>query len=131
MVDNFERKCVELFGDCPLDIYDIAVAKSFSYSEKDLILEAARKHYQREQHNFFEALCNWKNGNKLQISCEEAEKRNRYFNNAKMIVDEEFSTMADSPVNWMAFPNNDPTICYYIGVPVDDELCVWAEQYNK
>lgn len=48
-----------------------------------------------------------------------------------MIVDDVISTMADSLVNWMAFPNDDPTICYYIGVPFDDELCVWAEQYNK
>lgn len=57
MADKFERKCVELFGDCPLNIHDIAAAKSLNYSEKELILEAARKHYLREQHNFFEALC--------------------------------------------------------------------------
>lgn len=130
MVDKFERKCVELFGECPLDIHDIVAANS-GYSEKELILEAARKYYLREQHNFFEALCEWKNGNKLQISREEAEKRNRYFENAKMIVDEASSTIVDSLVNWMAFPNDDPTICYYIGIPFDDELCVWAKQYNK
>mgnify|MGYP000723011136 CR=1 FL=1 len=30
MADKFERKCVELFGDCPLNIHDIAAAKSLN-----------------------------------------------------------------------------------------------------
>ena len=39
MVDKFERKCVELFGECHLDIHDIVAANSIRY--KELILEAA------------------------------------------------------------------------------------------
>jgi len=130
MVENFERKCVELFGECPLNIHDIAAAKSFNYSEEDMLFEAARKYYLSEQHKFFDALYEWKNGNKLQILREEAERRNCHFKNAQMIVDQRVSTVADSPVNWMSFPNDDPTICYYVGVPLDGELCVWASQYK-
>lgn len=130
MVDRIERKCIELFGYCPLNIYDIAAGKDFGYSETNLLYEAARKHYTSEQHNFYTALCDWKDGRKMQITKEEAEERNHYFNNAKAIIDEIVLTSADTPVNWMAFPNDDPTICYYIGLPLDDELCVWAEQYK-
>ena len=130
MLEKIERKCVELFGYCPLNIHDIAAGTAQGYTEKDFFYEAARKHYASEQHNFFTALNEWKDGRKMPITKEEAEKRNHYFNNAQAIIDEKDSVSMDTPVNWMAFPNDDPTICYYIGLPLDDELCVWAEQYK-
>ena len=125
--------CLYIYSNnryCPLNIHDIAVGKAFGYSETDLLYEAARKHYISEQHKFFTALCDWKDGKKIQITKEKADKRNRYFKKAQALVDEKISLSADSPVNWMAFPNDDPTICYYIGLPLDDELCVWAEHYK-
>ena len=130
MVEIFERKCVELFGKCPLNIHDIQAANSLGYSEEDLLFEAAKKHYLKEQRKFFEALYDWKDGNKLEISCEEAKKKNSYFYNAKMIVEKRVSTITDTIVNWMSFPNNDPTICHYMGLPLDHDLCVWASQYK-
>lgn len=130
MTGNFERKCVKLFGYCPLNIHDLVASKVFEYSETDLLYEAAKKYCINEQRKFFTALCDWKNGKKMQLTQEEAEKRNRYFMNAQAIMDEKNSLSADRPVDWMAFPNDDPTICYYIGLPLDDELCLWAEQYK-
>lgn len=130
MVKKFERKCVELFGECPLNIHDIQAANSLGYSEEDLLFEAAKKHYFKEQRKFYEALYDWRNGNKLDICREEAEKRNAFFENAKMIVEKRVSTVTDTIVNWMSFPNNDPTICYYMGLPLDHDLCVWASQYK-
>lgn len=124
MTEKFERKCIELFGYCPLSIGYIASIKTLGYSETDLLYEAARKHYLIEQYNFLTALWDWKDGKKMQITKEEAEKRNHYFNNAKVLVDEKFSLSTDTPVDWMDFPNDDPTICYYLGLPLDYELCV-------
>lgn len=129
MVDNFERKCTDLFGECPLNIHEISAGESLDFSEKELFFVAARKYYLNEQHAFFKALCDWKDGNKMELNQEEAERRNHHFNNAKMIIDEMFSTAADTLVDWTAFSRDDPTICYYIGLPLDDELCVWAENY--
>ena len=129
MVDNFERKCTNLLGECPLNIHEITTAESLKFSEKQFFFVAAGKHYLKEQHAFFKALCDWKDGNKMELNQEEAERRNHYFNNAKMIYAEMFSTAADTLVDWTAFPRDDPTICYYIGLPLDDELRVWAENY--
>ena len=131
MLERIERKCVGLFGYCPLNIHDFVAGKTYGYTEKDFLYEAARKHYISEQHNFFTALCDWKDGRKMPITKEEAEIRNHYFNNAKALIDEKVPFSVDTPVNWMVFPKDDPTKSYYIGLPFDAELCVWAEQYNK
>ena len=129
MANNIERRCTELFGRCPLKVQDLAVSESLRQSEEELLFAAALKHYRSEQRDFFYALCDWKDGNKMDLTQDEAEERNRYFENAQMIVDERISTSADTLVDWTAFPRDDPTICYYIGLPFDDELCVWAENY--
>lgn len=131
MVEKFERKCVELFGEYPLNIDDIMFAKALNYTEEDLMYEAAKKYCAKEQYNFYKALCEWKNGNKLQITHEEAEKRNNRFKNARAIVEVRGSFLVNTPLNWTYFQKDDPTICLYIGLPLNDELCEWAKNYKK
>ena len=128
---NFEMKCFELFGECPLDIHDIAVGKALDYSESDLIFEVAKKVYKKSQNEFYKAMCSWMDGNKPSITMEEAQKRNKYYRNAKYIVDNKISTAVDSIVNWEAFPNDDPSIILYFGLPFDSDICLWAGQYKK
>lgn len=130
MYDNVEKRCVELFGDCPLNMSDFLGAKTFGYSEEDLIFEAARKFYLNEEHNFSVALCDWMNGKKLNISREEAQKRNQYVRKARdfLIMHDIYITTS---INWESFPNDDPSICFYLGYPFDCELCKWAANYKK
>ena len=113
---------MELFGECPLTIQDIAFAEEPLY-------EAALSYYRKEQDNFLKALENWSKGNKLSITLEEARKRNQYYWNAQNIVASELMIDGDSPVDWTAFPKDMPGICFYQGFPFDSELCVWAENY--
>lgn len=130
MYSAVETKCTELFGECPLNLQDLMAARSFGYSEEDVMFEAAKKHYQNERNAFFNAIHAWKDGNKMSITYEEAKKRNERYKNAQRIVDERVATDMDSLINWQAFPEDDPTIVYYMGLPITDELCEWAQQYK-
>ena len=93
--------------------------------------EAAKKFYLSEKNAFFNALCKWFEGEKMEITAKEAEERNKFFKNARNLVDDTNPTDTDSPVNWMAFVNNDPTIILYMGLPVNDDMCIWAQNYQK
>ena len=121
---------MELFGKCSLTIQDIAYAEAFGYSESNLLLEAAWEYYRKEQNNFSAVLENWSKGNKLQITLEEAEKRDQYYDNAEAIlIDADEPIDGDCPGYWVAFPKDKAEICFYQGLPFDSELCVWAENY--
>ena len=121
-VNDFERRCMELFGECPLTIQDIFFIGENLYG-------AAWMYYRKEQNNFLEALENWSEGNKLSNTLEEARKRNQYYSNAEDIVAKETIIDGDPALDWTAFPKDNPEICFYQGLPFDDELCVWAENY--
>lgn len=129
-IAKVEKRCAELFGECQLNIHDIMAANSFNYSEEDLIYEAARIFWTREKNAFVNALHDWMNGNKPEITIEEAKQRNTYYKNARDIVAEKVSIVSDTVVNWEHFPNDDHTVAFYIGLPIDDELVVWA-RYKK
>ena len=130
MAKSFERKCVELFGVCLLDMKDIKFCIALGYSEKEMIVEAARRYFQKEQKEFYEALCDWKDGKKLDITLEQARGRNEKFNMAVSVLqDNGYGTL--EPVDWESFPKDDPSVCFYIGLPFTSDLCVWAENYNK
>ena len=130
MYTAVETKCTELFGTCPLNLQDMMAAKVYGYTEEELLLEAARKFYMSEKNAFFDAICQWSAGEKMQITHIEAKKRNEHYKNARRMLDEKLSA-PDTPVNWAAFPNDDPTITFYLGLPVTDDLCVWAQQYKQ
>lgn len=130
-IKAIEKKCTELFGECPLSLQDFMAAKGYNYSEKYVMYEAAKKFYLSEKNAFFNALCKWFEGEKMEITAKEAEERNKFFKNARNIVDDTNPTDTDSPVNWMAFPNDDPTIILYMGLPTSDDMCIWAQNYQK
>lgn len=130
-VASFEKKCMDLFGECPLNIQDITSGNLFGYSEVDLLYEAARKYYVKQRNNFSQALYDWKDGHKLEITHEQAKQMNKHYKNAQYIVDLRVDTSADSIVNWLYFPDDDPTICYYLGVSLDSPLILWARNYKK
>ena len=123
-MQNIERECTHLFGYCPLNIQDLAAAKAFNYSKEKIISEAARMHYLSERNAFTNAVVNWYEGQKMEISQEEAKIRNERFNNALNFID----TIYDIPVNWMVFPIERRSIVLYIGLPLDDEMIKWAHE---
>lgn len=128
-VSRFEEECNRLFGECPLNIHDIKAGNECCYSEQDFMKEAARKIYIKHQKDFSNELHNWMNGNKKDITEEEAAKLNKWYNNAVYILDDENVHVPFTPLNWNAFPNDNPEIVFYIGYPLDCDLCQWASKY--
>ena len=132
MKDKIESECIKLFGECPLSITDIAAGKSCGYSFDKFICEAARKYCLKTRHDFVDALYEWMQDNKPEISREEALKRNKYFKKAQGIIISGQHTMGfNSIINWLAFPDDNPEICFYLGYSHESELCSWARTYIK
>lgn len=133
MYETIEKKCTELFGTCPLTIQDFQAAKGFGYSDEELIYEAARKFRQNEEKDFVEKLEEWKNGDKYAITEEDAKKRNSYVKNAERVImfHNLNATFIDAPINWTAFPYDDPKVVLYMGYPFECELCQWASNYRS
>lgn len=131
MYERIERKCMELFGECPLNIHDFQAAATCGYTDEDVLFEAAKKVYLNTKRKFADAIYAWRGGLKISIGKEYARKCNVFFKNAKSYVDQKIDTSCDTPVNWECFPDDDPTIVIYMGYPADSDIVKWAVNYKK
>lgn len=128
MLNKLEQECIKLFGECPININDIQAGQSLGYSYNDYLKEAARKIKLKHQKHFSNAIYNWMKGEKINLTIDEAKIMNKHFQNAISLID---NLIITTPVNWTAFPKDNPEITLYLGYPLDSEICQWASNYKK
>ena len=131
IAEKLDRKCWELFGEFPFSIQEVGLLSAIGNSYEDMLYKAAWKFYTKERERFSQAIFEWSEGIKPEVTLEEAKTRNQRFKNAQRIIDERISTMGDTLIDWEAFPNDDPSIVFFMGYPWECKICRWADNYKK
>ncbi len=128
---EIDVKCMKAFDDCPLTIDDVTAGNSLGWSEDDFLYEAARKICSEVEEEFTRAIVQWMNKKKLNITREEAEKKNAFYKKALDFLKTRSSIENRKAVDWLAFPNDDPSIVRYMGFAPRGNVRKWANNYQS
>ena len=110
-----------------LNLQDLMFAKALGVSEKEVKEMDLFQTMRKMQNRFDKMLFQWKDGNKPDLTLEEAQELDKKYRNiiAELECNHDHNYMASAVVRFSAIPKNEYSVALYSGIP---SLMDWASE---